>query len=112
MREAGAPITRKLLLRFGQECAHPTGGSHGLTTDAPAQRFKGAKLKAAPDRSKGAARGIIKGGARKPRVPLPHPLQTLTSHPRSCYEGIPCFGPRIGTLGHWRADQRLHRGAV
>jgi hypothetical protein len=27
----------------------------------------GAKLKAAPDRSKGAARGIIKGGAPKPR---------------------------------------------
>jgi len=43
-------------------CARPTGGSHGLTTDAPAQRIKGAKLKAAPDRSKGAAKGIIKAG--------------------------------------------------
>jgi hypothetical protein len=46
VREAGAPITRKLLLRFGQECAHPTGGSHGRTTKAPAQRFNGAKLRA------------------------------------------------------------------
>jgi hypothetical protein len=43
-------------------CARPTGGSHGLTTDAPAQRFKGAKLEAAPDRSKGAAKGIIEAG--------------------------------------------------
>ena len=27
MREAGAPNTRKLLLRFGQLCARPTGDS-------------------------------------------------------------------------------------
>jgi hypothetical protein len=63
MREADAPSTEEATLahRVG---ARPTGGSHGLTTDALAQRSKGAKLRAAPDRSKGAARGIIKAGAR------------------------------------------------
>jgi hypothetical protein len=40
-------------------CARPTGDRYVRTTDDPAQRIKGAKLKAAPDRSKGAARGII-----------------------------------------------------
>src|SRR5215207_9484087 len=29
-------------------CERPTGGRHGLTTDDPAQRFKGAKRRAAP----------------------------------------------------------------
>jgi hypothetical protein len=61
MREAGAPSTGCCRYRLAW-CARPTGGSHGLTTDAPAQRIKGAKLKAAPARSKGAARGIIKAG--------------------------------------------------
>ena len=42
--------------------ARHTGGRHGLTTDTPAQRSKGAKLRAAPDRSKGAAKGIIEAG--------------------------------------------------
>jgi hypothetical protein len=46
MREAGAPNTRKLLLRFGQLCARPTGDSHGRTTDAAAQRFNGENLTA------------------------------------------------------------------
>jgi hypothetical protein len=46
MREAGAPNTRKLLLRFGIGCARPTGDTHGRTTDAPAQRFNGANLRA------------------------------------------------------------------
>jgi hypothetical protein len=46
MREAGALNTRKLLLRFGQLCARPTGGSHGLTTDAHEQRFNGTNLTA------------------------------------------------------------------
>jgi hypothetical protein len=45
-------------------CARPTGDRYVRTTDAPAQRIKGAKLKAAPDRSKGAARGIIEAGAK------------------------------------------------
>ena len=61
MIEADAPSTEEVV---SVSCARPTGGSHGLTTDAPAQRIKGAKLKAAPDRSKGAARGIIKAGAK------------------------------------------------
>jgi hypothetical protein len=29
-------------------CGRPTGGRHGLTTDDPAQRFKGAKRRTAP----------------------------------------------------------------
>jgi hypothetical protein len=66
MIEAGAPSTGGLRGMFVR-CARPTGGSHGLTTDAPAQRSKGTKLRAAPDRSKGAAKGSIKAGARKPR---------------------------------------------
>jgi hypothetical protein len=69
MIEADAPSTEEVVCTLAER-ARPTGGSHGLTTDAPAQRIKGAKLKAAPDRSKGAARGIIKAGARKPRPGL------------------------------------------
>jgi hypothetical protein len=46
MREAGAANSRKLLLRLGKSCAHPTGDGHDRTTDAPAQRFNGAKLRA------------------------------------------------------------------
>src|SRR5215203_6697287 len=59
MIEAGAPSTEEATLahRVG---ARPTGDRYVRTTDAPAQRIKGAKLKAAPARSKGAARGIIK----------------------------------------------------
>jgi hypothetical protein len=46
MREAGAPNTRKLLLRLVSWCARPTGDGHDRTTDAPAQRFNGANLRA------------------------------------------------------------------
>jgi hypothetical protein len=46
MREAGAANRRKLLLRFGQFCARPTGYIHGRTIDAPEQRFNGANLRA------------------------------------------------------------------
>jgi hypothetical protein len=63
MREADAPSTEEATLahRVG---ARPTGGSHGLTTDAPAQRSKGAKLKAArKEEEKSAAKGSIKAGA-------------------------------------------------
>jgi hypothetical protein len=65
MREADAPSTEEATLahRVG---ARPTGDRYVRTTDAPAQRIKGAKLKAAPDRSKGAARGIIEAGIRLP----------------------------------------------
>jgi len=31
---------------LGKECARPTGGSHGRTTNAPAQRFNGTNLTA------------------------------------------------------------------
>src|SRR5215211_2079794 len=37
MREAGAPSTGRLYA-YVARCARPTGGGHGLTTDAPAQR--------------------------------------------------------------------------
>jgi hypothetical protein len=59
MIEAGAPSTEG----GGGLPPAPSplgGGSHGLTTGDSTQRIKGAKLKAAPDRSKGAAKGIIK----------------------------------------------------
>ena len=46
MREAGAPNTRKLLLRLGKNRAHPTGDGHDRTTNALAQRFNGVNLKA------------------------------------------------------------------
>jgi hypothetical protein len=59
MIEAGAPSTGGVAVR---RCARHTGGSHGRTTDARAQRRGGAKRRAAPDRSKGAAKGIIKAG--------------------------------------------------
>ena len=46
MIEAGAPNTRKLEVCFGNRCARPTGYGYGRTTDAPAQRFNGANLRA------------------------------------------------------------------
>src|SRR5215207_1851253 len=42
MIEAGAPSTGCCRYRLAW-CARPTGGSHGRTTDDPAQRFKDAK---------------------------------------------------------------------
>jgi hypothetical protein len=48
---------------FACWCARPTGGSHGLTTEDPAQRYKGAKRRAAPRRGpQSAAKGIIEAG--------------------------------------------------
>ena len=49
MIEAGGPSTSEFSGMLSQVagCARPTGGSHGLTTRGPAQRFKG-KAKAAP----------------------------------------------------------------
>jgi hypothetical protein len=47
MIEAGAPSTSEFQECYPKTCARPTGGSHGRTTDDPAQRFKGAKAKAA-----------------------------------------------------------------
>jgi hypothetical protein len=38
------------LSQCSRRCARPTGGSHALTTKSPAQRFKGAKRRAAPRR--------------------------------------------------------------
>jgi hypothetical protein len=61
MIDAGAPSTGRVVTVLSEVCT-PTGGSHGRTTDAPAQGIKGAKLRAAPDRSKGAAKGIIEAG--------------------------------------------------
>jgi hypothetical protein len=66
MIEADAPSTEEVVCTVVctlAERARLTGGSHGLTIDAPAQRIKGAKLRAAPDRSKGAAKGIMKSAA-------------------------------------------------
>jgi hypothetical protein len=63
-------------------CARPTGGSHTRTPDAPAQRFEGAKLRAAPDRSKGAAKGIIEAGAPAFGCTV-HPLRLQA--PRAAY---------------------------
>jgi hypothetical protein len=59
MIEAGAASTEEVV---SVSRARPTGGSHVLTTHDPAQRFEGATLRAAPDRSKGAAKRIIKAG--------------------------------------------------
>jgi hypothetical protein len=47
MIEADAPSMGELYLCVVW-CGRPTGGRHGLTTDDPAQRFKGAKRRAAP----------------------------------------------------------------
>jgi len=46
MREAGLPSTSgKWKSCITECCARPTGGSHGLTTDAPEQHFDGANLR-------------------------------------------------------------------
>jgi hypothetical protein len=42
MIEADAPSTEEVVCTLAER-ARPTGGSLGLTTDAPAQRFKGAR---------------------------------------------------------------------
>src|SRR5215216_461833 len=55
MREAGAPSTEGLLACCPR-CARPTGGSHVRTTGDFAQRFEGAKRRAAPG-TKGTQRG-------------------------------------------------------
>jgi len=63
MREADEPRTVGVVT-VSRRCARPTGGSHGLTTDGPAQRFKDARAKASPRRGaqKSAVKGIIKAG--------------------------------------------------
>jgi hypothetical protein len=61
MIEAGG--ASKGHLRCSRMRARPTEGGHVLTTHDPAQRFKGAKRKAAlQDDGESAARGSIKGG--------------------------------------------------
>jgi hypothetical protein len=63
MIDASATSTEEVV---SVSCARPTGGSHGRTTDAPAQRFKGAKRR---PRQRGApqkrGQGHYKG--REPR---------------------------------------------
>src|SRR5215204_6330561 len=58
----GGKLWNLIAATLGEECARPTGGSHGLTTGDSTQCGEGAKLRAAPDRSKGAAKGIIEAG--------------------------------------------------
>src|SRR5215218_8159008 len=67
------------------KCARPTGGSDGLTTDDPAQRFKGIMRRPRQQRDErsSAAKGSIKAGAPKspgPMIPTP---TSLRQSPRS-----------------------------
>jgi hypothetical protein len=55
MIEAGEPSTSEFQECYPKSCARPTGGSHGRTTDDPAQRFSRAK-------AKGRAKGRAKEG--------------------------------------------------
>src|SRR5215204_3546654 len=62
MIEADAPSTEEVV---PVSCARPTGGSHVLTTHDPAQRFKGAKRRAAPrkvSQGSGAAKDSVVAG--------------------------------------------------
>jgi hypothetical protein len=43
MREAGEPSTEEVATVLSKALCPPHRGRHGLTTDDPAQRFKGAK---------------------------------------------------------------------
>jgi hypothetical protein len=43
MIEDGGPNTSEVQKCYPKCCARPTEGSHGLTPDDPAQRFKGKK---------------------------------------------------------------------
>ena len=45
MIEAGEPSTSEFQ-ECSRRCARPTGDSYGRTTNAPAQRFDGANLRA------------------------------------------------------------------
>jgi hypothetical protein len=44
MIEAGGPSTEVVELA-ARHCVRPTGGSHGRTTDASAQRYNGVNLR-------------------------------------------------------------------
>jgi hypothetical protein len=63
-------------------CAQRTGGAHGLTTDAPAQRRRGALRR--PRCSSGvrnnATRDSIKAGARWPWRPRPYERSRCAEH--------------------------------
>ena len=69
MIEAGVPSTGELQESMARVCARPTGGNHGLTTDDPAQRFKGAmrRPRATGHRGSSAAKESIKAGAVEPQ---------------------------------------------
>src|SRR5215216_4497698 len=68
MIEAGATSTRSLATHRGGCCARPTGGSHGRTTQGPAQRRRGRNAKAALEGGPSTKRGQ---GQYKGRGPTP-----------------------------------------
>jgi hypothetical protein len=75
MIEAGAPSTEDA---FGS--ARPTGDSHGLTARGPAQRFEGAKRRAAQRNKEGSKkpRGLRRYSTSCPRpahLPYGHILE-------------------------------------
>src|SRR5215208_4724015 len=66
-------------------CARPTGGSHGLITEGPAQRFEGARRTAAPGKI---GIGIEQRGQRQ-------------------YKGRSPVGPRPGRLGCYSSSTKV-----
>jgi hypothetical protein len=86
MIEAGAPRTVEVVY-VSRRCTRPTGGSHGRTTKSPAQRFKGAKRRAALRRIvKSAARVVRRSGCETEwERSLPGLRRYCTSCPRSVH---------------------------
>ncbi len=58
-----AELGRSAVGMSSQELYPPTGGSHDLTTEGPAQRYKGAKRRPREGKNqKSAAKGIVQAG--------------------------------------------------
>src|ERR687890_111283 len=96
MIEAGAPSTGKSLACVTKCRARPTGGSHGRTTEAPAQGRGGAMLRPCQSRlgkknEKSAARDSIKAGV----LHLASLQLGSLIFRESCYNVVTC-APTVG----------------
>src|SRR5215212_8744076 len=97
MIEAGATSTLRNVTRLSAVqgcCARPTGGSHGRTTDACAQRFKDAERR---PRRKRDSSGDTSTTAR--------PLQKLTPSPLNVVN-VPCSVFKAQERGYLLSAQR------
>jgi hypothetical protein len=94
MIETGGPSTSEFSGMLSQVagCAHPTGGSHGLTIEGPAQRGEGAKRRPRQvQQVPSAAKSIIRAGVLRDLGPVgwlrPHRVVSIHLNQSSLLEG-------------------------